>query len=76
MSKRKRTILAIIFIELMFAAGWFYLASLAQTPESARRIGEAMGLVMGILLGLSPLLYLIARRNDLKDAERQAARQQ
>ena len=65
MSKRRRTILGIIIIELLLACGWYYLASLAQTPEAARRIGETMGMVMGVILGLSPLLYLMARGNDL-----------
>lgn len=70
MPKRRRTILAVILIELLLAAGWYYLAGIAQSPEAARTIGETMGMAMGVILGLSPLLYLIARKNDLKDAER------
>jgi len=75
MSKRKRTIFAIIFIELFLAGLWYYLhAQLAQSPnataESAATIGRTMGGAMGLILGLSPLLYLMARRNDLKARDR------
>ena len=42
MSKRKRTIITLIVVELLLAA-------------------------MGIVLALSPLLYLMARKNDLKE---------
>jgi hypothetical protein len=76
-SKRKRTIFAIILVELLLAGGWYYLhTQLASSPnataESAKVIGQTMGGAMGLILGLAPLLYLMARRNDLK-AE-QAAR--
>ena len=75
MSKRKRTLLAIIVIELLLAGLWYYLQMEAATSpnataESSRVIGQVMGGAMGLILGLSPLLYLMARRNDLKDAER------
>jgi len=72
MSKRKRTLIGIVVIELLLAGLWLYLTGLAQSPEAARRIGETMGMVMGVILGLSPLLYLMARRNDLKDAQQQS----
>ncbi|MGZ8997881.1 MAG: hypothetical protein ACXW2T_03390 [Allosphingosinicella sp.] len=77
MSKRKRTVIAVIMIELLLAGLWYYLQLEAATSANAnadtsRVIGETMGGAMGLILGLSPLLYLMARRNDLKDAERRA----
>jgi hypothetical protein len=61
----------IVVIELMLAGGWIWLHGLAlrspqATPDSARVIGEVFGGAMGLLLALSPLLYLVARSNDRK----------
>ncbi len=69
MSKRKRTVIALAVIELLLLGGWIWLHGLAMasptaTPDSARTIGEVFGGAMGIVLALSPLLYLLARRND------------
>ena len=71
MSKRTRVVIGLIVIELLLAGGWFWLHNLALTssrasPDSARVIGQTFGTVMGVVLGLSPLLYMLARRNDLK----------
>lgn len=73
MTRAKRTILALVLIELILAGLWFYLAGMASSspgasPDSGRVIGETMGTVMGVLLGLSPFLYLLARSNDRKAA--------
>jgi len=75
MSKRKRTVIGIIVIELLLAGGWIWLHSVAVTSphassDSTRVIGEVFGGAMGLSLGLSPVLYLVARRNDLRSANR------
>ena len=69
MSKRKRTVIGLIVIELLLAGGWIWLHSVAATSshassDSTRVIGEVFGGAMGLILGLSPVLYLLARRND------------
>ena len=69
MSKRKRTVIVIIVIELLLAGGWIWLHNVAATSshasgDSTRVIGEVFGGAMGLILGLSPVLYLLARRND------------
>jgi hypothetical protein len=71
MSKRTRTIFVVIVIELLLAGGWFWLHTMAlssarASPDSTRVIGQVFGAAMAIILALSPVLYLLARRNDLK----------
>lgn len=71
MSKRTRVVIVVIVVELLLGGGWFWLHNLALTssrasPDSTRVIGETFGAAMGIVLALSPLLYMLARRNDLK----------
>ena len=71
MSKRTRLVIGLIVVELLLAGGWFWLHNLALTssrasPDSTRVIGQTFGAAMGIVLALSPLLYMFARRNDLK----------
>jgi hypothetical protein len=73
MTRVKRTLLALVLVELILAVLWYYLADLAATspgasPDSGRVIGQTMGSAMGVVLGLSPLLYLLARSNDRKAA--------
>ena len=73
MSKRKRTVIAIVVIELLLAGGWMWLHNLAitsprATPDSARVIGQVFGGAMALILALSPLLYLMARKNDKRPA--------
>jgi hypothetical protein len=73
MTRVRRTILALVLLELILAGLWYYLANMAATSasagsDSARTIGETMGTVMGVVLGLSPVLYLLARSNDRKAA--------
>jgi hypothetical protein len=73
MSKRKRTVIAIIVIELLLAGGWLWLHGLAVTSphasrDSARVVGEVFGGAMGLLLALSPLLDRLARNNDRRAA--------
>jgi hypothetical protein len=73
MSRAKRVILMLAVIELLLAGLWLYLAHLAATstgvsPDAPRVIGRTKGAARGIILGLSPLLYLLARSNDRKAA--------
>ena len=73
MSRAKRTILMLAMIELLLAGLWLYLAHMAATsdgvsPDAPRVIGRTMGAAMGLILGLSPALYLLARSNDRKAA--------
>ena len=73
MSRTKRIILVLALIELLLAGLWVYLAHLAATfpgvsPEAGWVIGQTMGGAMGVILGLSPVLYLLARSNDRKAA--------
>jgi hypothetical protein len=75
MSKRRRTLIGIVLVELLLAGLWYYLhlqmtASPDADPEAAASLGRTLGGAMGLVLGLTPALYLFARRNDLKDAER------
>ena len=69
MSKRKRTVLAVMAIELLLLGGWIALHRMAMTSshataDSTRVIGEVFGGAMGLILALSPFLYLLARKND------------
>ena len=69
MSRRQRTVIVLIVVEVLLAAGWFWLhqSALQQSnPEAPRVVGQVFGTAMGIIAGLAPLLYLMARRNDLK----------
>jgi hypothetical protein len=73
MSRRKRTLIAIIVIELLLAGGWIWLHGMAMASphsakDSARVIGEVFGGAMGLVMALSPLLYLMARNNDRRAA--------
>jgi hypothetical protein len=73
LSRTKRTILLLAAIEIFLAGLWVFLANLAARtqgarPDAARIIGEMMGTAMGVVLGLAPFLYLLARTNDRKAA--------
>jgi hypothetical protein len=70
MSYRRRTLLLLIVIELLL--GYFYLYSMRMPGDPAQLAerGRLIGLVMGVIAGLSPLLYLMARNNDRKRAEK------
>jgi hypothetical protein len=75
MSKRKRTLIGIAVVELLLAGLWYYLHMRAVnsptwSPDGPERIGRTMGMAMGVILGLAPLLYLLARSNDLKDEKK------
>jgi len=69
MTRVKRTILALVLLELFLAGLWVYLSGSPDAgPDTERVLGETMGAAMGVVLGLSPLLYLLARSNDRKAA--------
>lgn len=73
MSRAARTIVLLVVIELCLAGLWLYLANLAATshgasPDAGRVIGRTMGGAMGVILGLAPFLFLLARSNDRKAA--------
>lgn len=70
MSYRKRTLLLIAVVE--FALAYFYLYAMRSpgSPEQIAERGRLIGLIMGVILGLTPLLYLMARSNDRKKAEK------
>jgi hypothetical protein len=74
MSRRKRVIIAVIVLEVLLGLGWIWLSQVAASggssnPDAPRVIGQVMGAAMGILLGISPLLYLFARSNDRRAEE-------
>ncbi|MEA3010590.1 MAG: hypothetical protein QOJ91_2282 [Sphingomonadales bacterium] len=69
MTRAKRTILAMVMLELFLAGLWLYLSGAPGAgPDTARVLGRTMGMAMGIVAGLSPVLYLLARSNDRKAA--------
>jgi len=78
MSRRKRVIIMVIVLEVLLGLGWIWLSSVAASggssnPDAPRVIGQVMGAAMGVVLGISPLLYLFARNNDRR-AEQQAGK--
>jgi TRAP-type C4-dicarboxylate transport system permease small subunit len=78
MSKKRRTIYAIAFVELAFAGIWFFLAQMGMdqpdrvTSDFQTTLGQTMGQVMGAFLGFGVLLMFIAAKNDRAALARQA----
>ncbi len=67
MSYRTRTIAAVVLIELLLAGFYLYIAGMpGNTPGAAAERGRIIGTVMGVIAGISPILYLMASRNDRK----------
>lgn len=70
MSKKARTVLAVVVIELLLAGLWFYLASLGAsepdrvTPDFQRTLDSTIGMAMGAFLGLGFVLFLLAAKRD------------
>ena len=61
---RRRIMLLIAAIELALA---FFCLHAMRSPGSTEQIaerGRLIGMVMGVILGISPLLRLMARNND------------
>jgi len=69
MSYRKRTLLLIAAVEFGLAYFYLYAMRAQGSPEQIAERGRLICLVMGAILGLTPLLYLMARNNDRKKAE-------
>lgn len=62
-------------LEVLLGLGWMWLSHAAVSsgnanPDAPRVIGEVFGMAMGILLGISPLLYLFARSDDHRAEQR------
>ena len=70
MSFRMRTMLLVIVIEVLLAGFYLYSMAAPGSPEQIVERGRLIGMVMGVILGVSPLLYLLARSNDRKKAEK------
>jgi hypothetical protein len=70
MTYKKRTILAVILVEVILAGIWFYLARMGQeqpdrvAPEFQATLGSTMGMAMGGFLGLGVLLFFLAAKRD------------
>lgn len=70
MSKKKRTLLAILVVELLLGGIWFYLAAQGAgdpsrvTEDFQTTLGSTMGAAMGAFLGFGVLLYFIAAKQD------------
>jgi hypothetical protein len=70
MTYKKRTLLAILFVEALLAGIWIYLANLGAAhpdrvaPGFQTTVGATMGAAMGGFLGLGLLLLLMAAKRD------------
>jgi hypothetical protein len=70
MSKRARTLLAIVVVELFLGGIWFHLARTGAArpdhvaPDFQQTLGETMGAAMGGFLGLGVLAFFIAAKRD------------
>lgn len=75
MTKVKRTILAIVLVEVILAGIWYYLVGLGLTqPERVTAdyqstLGSTMGMAMGAFLGFGLLLLFIAAKRDKNDKQ-------
>ena len=73
MSKLKRMVVGVAVLELLLLGGWIWLHGLAMasphaTAEGTRVIGEVFGGAMGLVLVVTPLLYLFMRKNERRGA--------
>lgn len=73
MSYRKRIVLFVIVLELLLAGFYLWAVSVPGDPEQIAERGRLIGMVMGVVLGLTPLLYLMARNNDRRKADQKKA---
>ena len=70
MTRVKRTMLAIVLVEVMLGGIWFYLGAMGATqPERVTAdyqatLGSTMGMVMGAFLGFGVLLLFLAAKRD------------
>lgn len=74
MSRKRRVIFAIAFVEMSLAATWFFLAQNgidnpgSVTPDFQQTLGETMGQAMGAFLGFGVLMMFVAAKNDRASA--------
>ena len=77
MSRKARTIFAIIFVELFLAGLWYYLTMQAVAgggnSNAPRVIGQMMGMAMGGFFGFGVLLFLLAVKADNDKTKRDSA---
>lgn len=70
MSRKRRTLIAILVVELLLAGIWFSLASYGASnpqgvaPDFQRTLGSMMGWAMGAFLGLGFILFMMAAKRD------------
>jgi hypothetical protein len=72
-TRRKRTVIVLVLIELLLAGGWAWphyqaVTSGRATADAPRVIGQTFGAAMGLILALSPFLYRLAARNDKRQS--------
>jgi hypothetical protein len=64
-----------VIIEAFLAGIWWYLARYGRanpdrvTSDFQAVVGQTMGMAMGGFLGIGFILFLVAARNDRKDAQ-------
>ena len=73
MSRFKRMVVGVAVLELLLLGGWIWLHGLAMasphaTAESTRVIGEVFGGAMVLVLVVTPLLYLLMRKSERRQA--------
>lgn len=70
MSKRMRIVIAFVLIEGLLAGLWWWLAQYARanpdrvTADQPVVLGETIGGAMGLVAGLSLVLFFVAWKND------------
>jgi hypothetical protein len=70
MSYKKRTVLAILLVELLLGGIWFYPATMGATQpdrvtdDFQTTVGSTMGGAMGLFLGLGVVLFFVAAKRD------------
>ena len=69
MSRLKRMVVGVAVLELLLLGGWMWLRGLAMaapqaTAEGSRMIGVVFGTAMGLVLVLTPFLYLLMRKAE------------
>lgn len=69
MSYRKRIMLVVGVLELLLAIFYLWAVTSPGSPEQHAERGRLIGMIMGVILGLAPLLYIFARSNDRRKAQ-------
>ena len=69
MSYCKRLMLVVGLLELLLAVFYLWAVTSPGSPEQHAERGRLIGMIMGVILGLSPLLYIFALSNDRRKAQ-------